>query len=103
MSNKESSEERKTKRQPLANENQNISELTEILENLRKQGKYIDIQICPRCKSPLVQRVGTMSGDMSAHMQFYTSPKFECKKCGWRGRLVLEATNRPEEEMNLTR
>jgi hypothetical protein len=24
-----------------------------------------------------------------------TPPKFECKKCGWRERLVLKATNRP--------
>jgi hypothetical protein len=24
-----------------------------------------------------------------------TPPKFECRKCGWRERLVLKATNRP--------
>ena len=35
-----------------------------------------------------------MIGDMSGHMGL-TPPKFECRKCGWRERLVLKATNRP--------
>jgi hypothetical protein len=34
-----------------------------------------------------------MIGDMSGHMGL-TPPKFECRKCGWRERLVLKATNR---------
>jgi lipopolysaccharide biosynthesis regulator YciM len=103
MSDKEMREEKKGKRRPVActedSESQNISKLLETLEKLRKQGKYVDIQICPRCKSPQVKRVGTMNGDMLAH-RFLTSPKFECRKCGWRGRLVLEATNRPEKKIN---
>jgi len=68
-------------------------ELMEALEELEKKGKYVDIQICPRCKSPKVRRVGTLSGDMSGHMGI-TPVKFECLDCGWRERLVLKATNR---------
>jgi RNase P subunit RPR2 len=64
------------------------------LEELEKEKKYVDIQVCPNCKSPLVRRVGSMTGDMSAHMG-WTPPKYECRECGWRERLVLKATNRP--------
>jgi hypothetical protein len=102
MSDKELREERKEKRRLVAYtediESQNISELLETLERLRKQGKYVDIQICPRCKSHQIKRVGTMNGDMLAHRFPLGNPKFECRKCGWRGRLVLEATNRPEQK-----
>ena len=70
-----------------------FSELIEALEALEKKGEYVDIQICPRCKSPRVRRVGTLSGDMSGHMGL-TPVKFECIDCGWRERLVLKATNR---------
>jgi len=68
--------------------------MMEVLEELKKEGKYVDIQICPRCKSARVKRVGSMSGDMSGHMAI-TPVKFECPKCGWRERLVIKATNRP--------
>ena len=68
-------------------------ELMEALEELEKKGEYLDIQICPKCKSPRVRRVGTLSGDMSGHMGL-TPVKFECIDCGWRERLVLKATNR---------
>jgi len=68
-------------------------ELIEVLEDLEKEQKYVDIQICPHCKSPKVHRVGTMKGDMSGHLGLLP-PKFECLKCGWRERLVIKATNR---------
>ena len=71
-----------------------LPELSEILDELEKEKKYVDIQICPKCKSPLVQRVGSMVGDMSAHMGF-TPPKYECRECGWREKTVLKATNKP--------
>jgi RNase P subunit RPR2 len=64
------------------------------LEELEKEKKYVDIQVCPKCKGPLVRRVGSMVGDMSGHMGL-TPPKFECRECGWRERTVLKATNRP--------
>jgi hypothetical protein len=68
--------------------------LVEALEELEKEKKYVDIQVCPKCKSPLVRRVGSMSGDILGHMGL-TPPKFECKECGWREKLVLKATSRP--------
>jgi len=74
-------------------ESQQFSELLETLEELEKEQKYVDIQICPRCKSPRVRRVGTMSGDMSGHMGLLPV-KFECLDCGWRERLAVNATNR---------
>lgn len=69
-------------------------EMMAVLEELRKEGKYVDVQICPRCKSAKVRRVGSMAGDMSGHMAI-TPVKFECLDCGWRERLVIKATNRP--------
>jgi len=65
-----------------------------VLEELREEGKYVDVQICPRCKSAKVRRVDSMSGDMSGHMAI-TPVKYECLDCGWRERLVIKATNRP--------
>jgi len=69
-------------------------EMLAVLEELRQQRKYVDIQICPRCKSAKVRRVGSLSGDMSGHMAI-TPVKYECLDCGWRERLVIKATNRP--------
>ena len=75
-------------------ESELFPELIEALEELEKERKYVDIQVCPKCKGPLVRRVGSMTGDMSGHMGL-TPPKYECRECGWRERLVLKATNRP--------
>jgi RNase P subunit RPR2 len=74
-------------------ESQKFSELLKVLEELEKEGKHVDVQICPRCKSPRVRRVRSMNGDMSGHMGLLPV-KFECLDCGWRERLVLKATNR---------
>ena len=71
-----------------------LPELVEALDDLEKEKKYVDIQVCPCCKSPKVRRVGSMKGDMSGHMGL-TPPKYECRECGWRERLVVKATNRP--------
>jgi len=75
-------------------ESQVLLDLIRVLEDLEREGKLVDIQVCPRCKSPKVRRVGTMSGDLWGHMGILP-PKFECEECGWRARLVLKATNRP--------
>jgi uncharacterized protein with PIN domain len=75
-------------------ESELLPELVEVLNELEKEKKYVDIQVCPKCKSPLVRRVGSMVGDMSAHMGL-TPPKYECRECGWRERTVLKATNKP--------
>lgn len=90
---------KKKKRQPSLleiekTESELLPELIKALDELEKERKYVDIQVCPKCKSPLVRRVGSMTGDTSGHMGL-TPPKYECRECGWRERLVLKATNRP--------
>jgi RNase P subunit RPR2 len=74
-------------------ESQKFIELLEVLEELEKEKKYVDVQICPHCKSPRVRRVRSMNGDVSGHMGLLPV-KFECLDCGWRERLVIKATNR---------
>ena len=74
-------------------ESQKFVELLETLEKLEKEQKYVDVQICPQCKSPRICRVGTMSGDTSGHLGLLPV-KFECLDCGWQERLVVKATNR---------
>jgi transposase-like protein len=75
-------------------ESQTFHELVKALEKLAKEGKYMDVQICPRCKSPRVRRVGTMSGNLWGHMGIFPH-RYECKECGWSERLVLKTTNKP--------
>jgi RNase P subunit RPR2 len=100
MSEQEQEKKKRKKKKQLSSletekaESELFPELMKGLEELEKEKKYVDIQVCPKCKSPLVCRVGSMTGDMSAHIG-WTPPKFECHECGWRERLVLKATNRP--------
>lgn len=70
-----------------------LAGLVEVLDELEKQGKLVEVQICPKCKSPKVRRVKTMSGDLWSHMGLVPA-KYECQDCGWRARLVLKATNK---------
>ena len=74
-------------------ESQALAELVKVLEELEKEGKLVEIQVCPKCKSPRVHRVKTMEGDLWSHLGWFP-PKFECEECGWRARLVLKATNK---------
>jgi uncharacterized protein YbaR (Trm112 family) len=100
MSEQEQEKKKRKKKKHLSSleteraESELFPELMKVLEELEKEKKHIDIQVCPKCKSPLVRRVGSMTGDMSAHMG-WTPPKYECRECGWRERSVLKATNRP--------
>jgi uncharacterized protein with PIN domain len=99
MSEEQQKKKKKKKRQISLLESEQVEsellpELVKRLEELEKEKKYVDIQVCPKCKSPLVRQVGSMAGDMFAHMGF-TPPKYECRECGWRERLVLKATNKP--------
>jgi hypothetical protein len=72
---------------------QNAIEVTEALEELGKQGKQVDIQVCPKCKSPKVRRAKSTGGDMWAHIGMLP-PSYECPDCGWQERIVLKATNK---------
>ena len=100
MSEQEQEKKKRKKKEPIGSlkteraESELFPELLKGLEELEKEKKYVDIQVCPKCKSPLVRRVGSMTGDMSAHLG-WTPPKYECRECGWRERVVLKATNRP--------
>ncbi len=69
-------------------------ELIEFLEELESEKKYVEVQICPKCKSPKVKRVGTMEGDLWSNMGL-TPPKYECEDCGWSDRILVKVTNRP--------
>ena len=71
-----------------------LKELVEVLEELKKEKKYVDVQVCSHCKSPKVRRVKSMEGDVLGHLGV-TPPKYECQKCGWREKLVVKATNKP--------
>jgi ssDNA-binding Zn-finger/Zn-ribbon topoisomerase 1 len=74
-------------------ESQALAELVKVLDELEKDGKIAEFQVCPKCKSPRVRRVKTMSGDLWGHLG-WLPPKFECEECGWQARLVLKATNK---------
>ena len=88
---------KKKKKQPVIVKKETVEselpELIEALEELKKEKKHLDIQICPHCKSPKVRRVNSM-GDVLGHMGV-APPKYECTKCGWKGKLVIKATNKP--------
>jgi ssDNA-binding Zn-finger/Zn-ribbon topoisomerase 1 len=73
---------------------QNAVEVTETLEELEKQGVRLDIQVCPKCKSPRVRRAQSQGGDMWSHLGMLP-PSYECPDCGWQERVVLKATNKP--------
>jgi hypothetical protein len=70
-----------------------IPEMVKVLKELENEGKTVEIQICPKCKSPRMRRFKTMNGDLWSHLG-WTPPKFECEDCGWQTRLVLKATNK---------
>jgi transposase-like protein len=73
---------------------QNAPEVTQALEELEAQGIRLDIQVCPKCKSPKVRRAKSTGGDMWGHIGL-VPPSYECPDCGWQERLVLKATNKP--------
>ena len=97
----EQKKKKKRKRQIAAFETQKVEskllpELVEALDLLEKEGKLVDIEVCPSCKSPRLQRVNSMGGDVFSHIG-WTQPKFECRECGWRGKDILKATNKPNK------
>jgi transposase-like protein len=83
---------------------QNAAEVAQVLEELETRGIRLDVQVCPKCKSPKVQRTKTTGGDMLGHMGILP-PKYECPDCGWQERVVVKATNRPlsVRDVELTR
>ena len=51
-----------------AEERLELAELVKFLEELENEGKIVEIQVCPKCKSPRVRRVKTMSGNLWSHL-----------------------------------
>jgi uncharacterized protein with PIN domain len=49
-------------------ESQELAELVQVLDQLEKEGKRVDIQVCPKCKSPKICRVDSTCGDIMGHM-----------------------------------
>jgi uncharacterized protein YbaR (Trm112 family) len=74
-------------------ESKNIEKISQRLDELKKKGKYVDVAVCPVCKSPNLRRVKSTCGDMTGHLG-WLPVMYECLDCGWRGRLELYATNR---------
>ncbi len=72
---------------------QNATAVTQALDELEKQGIRLDIQVCPKCKSPKVRRAKSTGGDMWGHLGMLP-PSYECPDCGWQERVVLKATNK---------
>lgn len=99
MGEPEGQKKRRKKRQQLVvlgdhtKESEDFYELVKALEELEREGKIVEIQVCPKCKSPRVRRVKTMNGDLWSHLG-WTPPKFECEECGWQAHLVLKATTK---------
>jgi hypothetical protein len=95
---KKKQKRKKKKRQLVVSEPEtvesDVTALIEVLEELEEEKKYVDVQICPHCKSPKVRRVKSMDGDVLGHMGL-SPPKYECLKCGWRDKMVIKATNKP--------
>jgi hypothetical protein len=73
---------------------QNAIAVTEALDELKGEKILLDIQVCPKCKSPKVKRAKSTGGDMWGHLGMLP-PSYECPDCGWQERTVLKATNKP--------
>jgi hypothetical protein len=71
----------------------NIQKLSTRLNELKKKHKFVDIAICPKCKSPNLRRVKSTSGDITGHLG-WLPVIYECLDCGWRGQIKLLATNK---------
>ncbi|MFX1491334.1 MAG: hypothetical protein ACFFBU_03685 [Promethearchaeota archaeon] len=68
-----------------------IKQLMQVLGDLKKEGKLITLRICPQCKSPTLRSRETWY-DIGGAMGI-TPPKYRCLKCGYWGRVIIEATN----------
>jgi uncharacterized protein YbaR (Trm112 family) len=74
-------------------DSKNIDKISQRLDELRRKGKFVDVAVCPVCKSPNLRRVKSSCGDMTGHLG-WLPVMYECLDCGWRGRLELYVTNR---------
>ena len=73
-----------------------VKQLTQVLNDLKREGKLVRIQICPKCKSPNIRGHETWY-DIGGAMGV-TPPKYRCLRCGYWGRVIIEATNEDLDE-----
>jgi predicted RNA-binding Zn-ribbon protein involved in translation (DUF1610 family) len=73
----------------------NVQKLVQRLDELKKKGKYVDVAVCPKCKSVNLRRVKSVAGDTTGHLGWLPAI-YECVDCGWRGRLEIFATNKKQ-------
>ena len=76
-------------------DSKNIEKISQRLDELKNKGKFVDVAVCPVCKSPNLRRVKSSCGDMTGHLG-WLPVMYECLDCGWRGRLEIYATNRKQ-------
>ena len=76
-------------------DSENIPKLVQRLDELRKKEKFVDVAVCPKCKSINLRRVKSTSGDTTGHLG-WLPVMYECLDCGWRGRLEIFATNKKQ-------
>jgi hypothetical protein len=73
----------------------NIQKLVQRLNELKKKGKFVDVAVCPICKSVNLRRVKSSEGDMTGHLR-WLPVMYMCLDCSWRGRLEIFATNKKQ-------
>ena len=76
-------------------ESKNVQKIVQRLDELKKKEKFVDIAVCPKCKSINLRRVKSSMGDMAGHLK-WLPPQYDCLDCGWRGRLEILATNKKQ-------
>ena len=73
----------------------NVQKLVQRLDELKKKEKFVDVAVCPKCKSVNLRRVRSSMGDITGHLGWLPI-RYECLDCGWRGRLEIFATNKKQ-------
>jgi len=68
-----------------------LHKLMGALRELRRQGRLVRIRICPQCKSPDLTLLASHY-DIGGAMGI-TPTKYHCPRCGYWGRVIIEATN----------
>jgi hypothetical protein len=75
---------------------ESIIEVTQVLDDLKKDDVTARIKLCPRCKSPNLRFRETWY-DIGGAMGL-TPPKYRCLQCGYLGHVIIEATNEDLDE-----
>ena len=66
------------------------------LDEWKKKGFDVDIEVCPICKSPRLVKL-TSSHDLGVFPGSF-QPALYCIDCGWYGRVAPVMSNRPEAD-----